>query len=420
MAALKYQRDHRVPYVLNYLRRREILLTLFGQESEDNNRIAKEEMASIKNGRKLYLGMIQGLQDPEFMKMKEQQEKSLLGKIKTDPNLKKYVAAWDKIAEAQKRRIEIQGKALFLNNQLYGIAQTLVQMAAEDQKPNGERLSEFADSNRKSLELQLFSKAPVYKKLEQVILGDMISRAVEIHGGDNELIKKILDGKKPMDRAAEIINNTKVDNVSFRKKLSDGGQKAIEECDDPLIQLAILLDADDRKYRKIGEEISEIERQAYAQIAEALFATRGTTTYPDATFTLRLAFGIVKGYEENGKTVPAWTTIGGAYEHEKVHKGKPPWKMPASWVTNKNKLNMNTPFNFVSTADIIGGNSGSPVVNKNLELVGLIFDGNIQSLTGDYAYTDKQSRATSVHSSVIREALEKVYKADRIVQELGN
>ena len=419
VAALKHQRDYRVPYVLNFIRRREILLNLFGQRSEENKRVAKDQLLGFQNSRKAYLGMLQGLQDPSFIARKEQQEASLLAKIKADPALKKYAPAWDKVAEIQKKRAEIQGKGLSLNTRIFNIAQTLVQLADENQKPNEERLREYTDSNRKSLELQLFSKAPIHKELERVVLADLISRAMELRGAEDKLIVEILDGKSPLDRAAELVANTHVDKVEFRKKLAEGGKQVVDASGDPMILLAKLVDEEFRANQKALDEIEEAEQQAYSQISEALFATQGTSTYPDATFSLRLAFGVVKGYEENGKKIPAWTTMGGTFQHEKSHNSKDPWKLPASWTNNKDKIDGSVPFNFVSTADIIGGNSGSPVVNKNLELVGLIFDGNIQSLTGNYFYSEKQSRATSVHSSAIREALEKIYKADRIIQEIS-
>ncbi len=193
----------------------------------------------------------------------------------------------------------------------------------------------------------------------------------------------------------------------------------ITASDDPMIQLAWLVDADSRQVRELQEQIGERERQAYAQVADAIFATQGTSVYPDATFTLRLAFGVVQGYGENGNSIGPWTTFGGAFEHEQVHQGIDPWKLPARWKQRKEKLDLDTQFNFVSTADIIGGNSGSPVVNRHLELVGLIFDGNIQSLSGDFRYDDKLDRAVSVSSQAIRRALESVYDAQRLAAELG-
>ncbi len=417
--ALKFQRDKRVPYVMDFLRRREVLLTLFSQRSEENDRRARDELFGVQNSRKAYTGMIQGLQDPAFIAEKEREEKSLIDKLKSNPKTAKFADAWKQVGDAQKRRAEIHGKALNLGTRLVGIAQTLVQMAEEDPKPSEKRLTEFRDSNRPSLEQDLFSPAPIYKDLEQVVLADLIARALEMRGADDELVKKILDGKSPQARAAELVGGSELDTVDARKKLASGGKDGINSSKDPLIVLAKLIDADDRNFTKQSEEIEEMERQAYAVISEAMFAEKGESTYPDATFSLRLAFGTVEGYEENGKQLPAWTTMGGAFDHEAAHKAKDPWKLPESWHTHRKDFDAATPLNFVSTADIIGGNSGSPVVNKDLELVGLIFDGNIQSLTSNYFYSDKQSRSTSVHSSAIREALTNIYGADRIASELG-
>ncbi len=418
--ALKFQRDVRVPYVLDFIRRREILLTLFAQRSEENQQMASDELMGIQNSRKAYMGMIQGLQDPGFIAQREQEEKSFLDNLAAKPETAKFVTAWKQVSDVQKKRAEINGKAINLGTQLVGIAQQLVQMAAEDQKPSEDRLREFRLSNRESLLQGLLSEAPVHKPLEQVVLADLLARAMETRGAADPLVVALLDGKSPQARAAEIIAGTQLDQPAVRKKLVEGGQAAIDASKDPLIQVAKLIDEETRHYRKMSEELDEVERQAYAQITEATFAAKGESVYPDATFSLRLAFGTVQGYEENGKPVPAWTTMGGAFAHETAHNAKDPWKLPESWHRAQGQLDLETPLNFVSTADIIGGNSGSPVINKDMELVGLIFDGNIQSLTSNYFYSDAQSRSTSVHSSAIREALSKIYGADRIVQELGH
>jgi hypothetical protein len=229
----------------------------------------------------------------------------------------------------------------------------------------------------------------------------------------------MLAGKAPLARAAELVAGTTLAAVAARRGLVTSGPAGVGASTDPLVALARELDPDIRRHRQVSDELDELERQAYAEIATAIFATRGTAAYPDATFSLRLAFGAVKGYEEDGRPVPAWTDFGGAFAHEQAHAGQEHYSLPASWHAAKDKLDLATPFNFVSTADIIGGNSGSPVVNKDLELVGLIFDGNIQSLTADYVYSDAQSRAVSVHSSAIREALRQVYGAQELVEQLG-
>ncbi|MEE2825018.1 MAG: S46 family peptidase [Planctomycetota bacterium] len=416
VAALKFERDHYLPYILDFIRRREILLQQFGLNSAESARIAKDGLFGFQNARKARMGMLQGLQDPALMKVKEEEEKQILAKVKADPKLKQYAAAWDKIAELQQQKAKRLGSGISLNTRLFNIGQTLVQMSAEDKKPSDQRLAEFRDSARASLEQQLFSSAPIYPELEQAILADLIARMLELRGADDPLCQKILQGQNPSDRAAELVSGTRLMDVDFRKKLAQEGTDGNQ---DPMIQLAQLVDPIVRQQREENEALQELERQAYSQISEALFATQGTSTYPDATFTLRLSYGPVKGYQENGKTVPPFTRMGGTFDHEQAHAGQPGYQLPESWRDADSKLNPETPFNFVCTADIIGGNSGSPVVNKDLELVGLIFDGNIQSLIGDYIYSDKQGRSVSVHSSAIREALRKIYGADSIADQLG-
>ena len=418
-AALKYQRDVRLPYILDFIRRREVLLQQFSLNGAEQARIALDGLFGIQNARKARLGMLQGLQNPSTMATKAESEKELLEKIKADPNLQKYASAWDRIAEVQKRQAERTGKGLSMNTGIFTIAQRLVQMAAEDQKPSEERLSEYSDAGRASLEQQLFSSAPIYPELEQLVIGDLLARTLELRGADDPSCVAMLAGKSPLDRAAELIAGTKLMDVEVRKQLAEGGAKAIESSDDTMIKFARMVDDEVRATRKESEELQEIERQAYAEIAEALFATQGTSTYPDATFTLRLAFGPVKGYEVAGKKIPAWTQMTGAFGHEEAHAGQKDYDLPESWHAARDRISGDTPFNFVCTADIIGGNSGSPVVNKDLELVGLIFDGNIQSLTADFVYDDKQGRSVSVHSSAIRDSLRYIYDAEHIADQLG-
>jgi len=242
---------------------------------------------------------------------------------------------------------------------------------------------------------------------------------IEVMGADNELVKKVLAGKSPRDRATELVHGTRLKDVVFRKQLADGGLKAINDSTDPMIQLAKLIDPASRQIRQTFEQqVDEPQRSAYSKIANARFAVYGSSLYPDATFTLRLAFGEVKGYEEAGQKIPWATTLGGTYEHAQAHGNKEPFELPKIWGERKSQINFSTPFNFVSTADIIGGNSGSPVINRQGELVGIIFDGNIESLVLDYIYTDQTARAVAVHSAGILEALRKVYSADRLVTEL--
>lgn len=421
VAALKHQRDIRLPYILDFIRRREVLLQQFALEGKESARRAHDGLFGFQNARKARMGMLQGLQDPSVMNAKEQAESELLAKIESDPKLRKYAGAWERIADVQNRRAASQGMGVNLNEQLFNLAQQLVQMAAEDKKPSAERMPPYRDSNRASLEQQLFSTAPVYKDLEQAIMADLISRMVEMRGGDDQLCQKILVGKSPVDRGEELISGTQLDDPDFRRSLAAGGAKAIEASKDPLIQLARMVDSEVRAEQLVGDELAEIERQAYAQIAEAQFATQGTSTYPDATFSLRLAFGPVLGYTEKGKAVSSMTNIGGAFQHETAHAGQEYFELPESWhkARDAKKIDLTTPYNFVCTADIIGGNSGSPVINEKMELVGLIFDGNIQSLTADYLYSDRQGRSVSVHSDAIRDAIRNIYGAESLADQLG-
>jgi hypothetical protein len=419
MDALKYQRDLNLPYIMANLRRQEILLQQYALRGKENARRARDELFGVQNSRKARLGMLAGLQDPQVLADKAAAEAKLREIIAADPKLKALGSAWDTIAETTKKRASLLGKSVAINSQLYNIALELVQMAEEDQKPSGERLPEFSDAGRESLLQQLYSEAPIYTDLDQTLLGDSIAKTLEQRGFDDPVCQKILAGKSPADRAAELIGGTELLSVEARKKIAAGGIQAINDSKDPMIMLAKIVNPPIRRIRSITDQLDEQDKQAYALIAEAKFATQGTSAYPDATFTLRLAFGPVKGYEQDGQQIPAWTNVGGAFEHEKQHEGQADYKLPESWKKAESKLSKTTPFNFVSTADIIGGNSGSPVVNKAGELVGLIFDGNVQSLSGNYVYTDKQARSVSVHSSAIREALQVVYGADNIVKELG-
>jgi hypothetical protein len=431
VAHLEYQRDYALPGALNLLRRREVLLKNFSDRSIENRRRAEDELFGIQNSRKAYLGMLGGLQNPVIMDGKRATEKTLRDLVGTNPKLKQaYGDAWDQVAVSLKTMVKIRDEynligygptkhAQAFNSDIFDIALRLVRLAEESRKPNADRLREYSAAGLDSLKLHLFSEAPIYEDLEMVELSDSLGMMIEAMGADNELVKKVLAGKSPRDRATELVHGTRLKDVVFRKQLADGGQKAINDSTDPMIQLAKLIDPASRQIRQTFEQqVDEPQRSAYSKIANARFAVYGSSLYPDATFTLRLAFGEVKGYEEAGQKIPWATTLGGTYEHAQAHGNKEPFELPKIWGERKSQINFSTPFNFVSTADIIGGNSGSPVINRQGELVGIIFDGNIESLVLDYIYTDQTARAVAVHSAGILEALRKVYSADRLVTEL--
>lgn len=424
ISELEYTRDYRLPKTLARLYRLDVILSAYSGRSQENARRAKDELFGVQNSRKANIGRLAGLVDPQIMAKKVADEKKLRDAVASKPELQDAAGAWDRIAAAQKVIAEnapaynlLEGGSAF-NSELFHIARTLLRNAEERPKPNGERLREFTEAGRESLELALFSDKPIYDDLEELQLTDSLTYLIEEMGATNELVKQVLAGKSPTARATELIKNTKVKDVAFRKKLYEGDQSAVEAQKDPMIALAKLIDEPARAARKIIETQTEAKQQAHAKIAKARFAVEGTSNYPDATFTLRLAFGPVKGYEEGGKPIPAHTTFAGLYERAKEHGNRPPFDLPKIWIDRKSKLDLKTPFNFVSTADIIGGNSGSPVINRAGEFVGIIFDGNIQSLVLDFIYTDEIARAVSVDSRGIIEALRKVYRADKLVAEL--
>ena len=426
VAELDYLRNFGLPFRLASLKRHEVLLGNWSERSEENARRAKDDFFGVQNSRKALDGMLAGLLDPGLFSGKVKAEAEFKTQLAGKPEYAEALTAYDKIADATKilaaqavRQSLLEGGSAF-DCESFSIARRLLRAGDEQPKPNGERLREFSDSGKVSLELALFSEKPIYPDLEMLTLADSLTFLATQLGADDALVQKVLAGKSPRNRAAELINHTQVRDVALRRKLYAGGARAVSGANDPMIELARLVDTVARALRKVAENQGEIKQQAHAAISRARNALVGTTGYPDATFTLRLAYGVVKGYEEDGKPVPALTTLGSLNERAREMNNQPPFDLPPSWVKRKSRLDLKTPYNFVSTADIIGGNSGSPVVNRAGEFVGIIFDGNLQSLSWDYVFSDKQGRATSVHSAAILEALNKVYGAKEVARELVN
>jgi len=423
---LKFYRDFVYPFHLNFLRRREVTLRAYSERSAENARRAMDELFSYQNSRKARLGMLAGLQNPALMALKQQQEQRLREAVRRSSELnRRYGDAWRQVEASLKAHRKIYFEHFLLergaafDSKLFSIARHLVRLAEERRKPNAERLREYSEAQLESLKQELFSEAPIYADLEIVKLADSLSLLAETLGFDSELVGQVLAGKSPGERAAELVGGSRLADVSARRALESGGPEAVRASTDPMIELARLVDPEARRLRAIFErEVEEAQRQGYGKIAEAGFAVFGADSYPDATFTLRLAFGLVKGYQEQGRPVPWATRLGGVFERAEAQGHREPFALPESWLRARERLEAAVPFNFVSTPDITGGNSGSPVVNRRGEVVGLIFDGNIQSLVLDLMYTDEQARAVAVHSKAILEALNKVYDAQALVQEL--
>ncbi len=425
MAQLEFLRDVQYPMTLKLLARRVALLQDFSKQSEENARIAKEDIFGLQNGQKAITGYQSGLLDKTIMDSKAADEAKLRAAYKADPKNAGAADPWEEIAAAIQVQKSIYPDLIFLermrgfNSRLAQTARILVRAAAEKPKSNAERMREFRDSGLPSLEQQLFSTEPTYKNLDTVLLADSLSEMQDALGKDNPNVQKVLQGKSPADAAKDMIANTKLDDVAVRKQLYEGGQAAVDASTDPLIVAMRAIDPDARAARKQFEDkVDSVVRRDGTIIAKARFAQNGFNQPPDATFTLRLSYGVVKGYQENGKAIPFDTNIGEAYEHAAQHGSQAQYKLPDSWMNSKAKLDLKTPLNFVSTPDIIGGNSGSPTVNKNGEVVGIIFDGNIESLPWNFAFSDVQGRAVSVDSRGIQEALRKIYGATPLANEL--
>jgi len=433
VAHLEFLRDTSIPLLLRLLQSRQVALKAYMAQGGEQTRRAENELNSVENSIKVYKGQVEGLSDPNVMAKKRKAEQALRNSIAADPKKQQeYGSAWEAIAKGRKDLALYERDRRFLdptisspvlpagfNTSLFGYARTLVRLAEESEKPNAKRLPEYTDARRGALEGALYSTNPIYDDLEKIKLANSLAFLQKEYGANSDVAKKVLKGKTPEARAAELIDRTKLKDVEYRRQLATGGRKAIENSHDPMIELAQSVDKEARAVRKrYEEEVVAVERANYAKIAQALFEQQGTKLYPDATFTLRLSYGAIKGYRENGKWVPPFTTLGGLYARSNQYHHAFPYNLPPLWNAKRKFVNLRTPFNFVSTNDITGGNSGSPTINKNRELVGLIFDGNIQSIVGDFEYDESINRSISVDARAMLEVLRKIFGANEVAAEL--
>ncbi len=427
VAHLEFLRDVNLPFQISFYERTQALLHRHSALGAPQELQAHQDLFSIENSLKNLRGQLAGLQNKAILARKTTAEQTLRRTVAADQQKQQaYGDAWDAIARARKSLAVYERERLLFdtgrafNSRLFTLARTLVRLAVERAKPNAQRLPEFTDARRASLELDLFSPAPIYGEFEQAKLADALAFMRDELGATNALGQKVLQGKPPTERAAELVRGTHLQDADYRKQLASGGAAAIAQSNDALIQLARAIDPEARALRqRYEDEVVSVERTAYAQVARALYDIEGTKLYPDATFTPRLAYGVVKGYEENGKPVAPFTDFAGLYARSTQHRNESPYDLPPRWTAQKTALNLQTSLNFVSTADTIGGNSGSPIINRAAELVGLNFDRNIYGLVGNFIYDETQKRNISVHSRGMLEALRKVYGANELADELA-
>jgi hypothetical protein len=423
VAELEFQRDVALPFQLLYLAERRGMLREYASATPERFRTTRAKLRSVENGLKALRGRHQALAEPALLASKRKAEADLRAKVEADPKLEATTAgSWDAIARAldtyrpllAEYRLKEDGYGF--SSELFEIAQRLVRAADERLKPNPERLREYTEGQLPALRQGLLREAPIAAELEVVSLTFGFNKLRETLGADDPFVQTVLGREAPEDLARALVKGTKLFDVKERQRLLEGGKAAVEASKDPMILLARRVDAPAREVRKRYEDtVESVLKKNGELLAQARLAAHGTTGYPDATFTLRLNYGTVKGWEEGGKKVPPMTTFAGAYER---HTGKEPFRLPDSWMKARGQVPGETPFNVATTNDIIGGNSGSPMVDREGRVVGLIFDGNLHSLGGEYAYVPENNRAVAVHGEGLLRALEHIYGAGRLVKEL--
>lgn len=420
---LKFQRSVSIPAYIarnSELRGRMIQWAKTGAEPE---RIVQETLLGLENGLKVYRGLQNALLDDSFLTQKSTQERELRARVAADAQLTQQAGtAWDDIGAAQARYRQIYDRYLYLENgtgfssKLFGYARQLVRAAVERSKPNELRLREYADSNLPKLSAGLLATTPVYPQFEQLTLSFSLDKMREALGPDDEVVRRLMSSESPDSLAAKLISETKLADPAVRKGLWEGGAAAVDSSPDPMIALARAIDPDARALRKVYEDQVQAPVAAgQEKIAKARFAVLGTKVYPDATFTLRLSYGDVRSWVEKGQQIEPFTKLSRLYERT---MGKDPFRLPQVWLDARSKLDLDMPFNYVTTNDIVGGNSGSPLLDGQGRLVGLAFDGNIHSIAGSFWYDDTVNRTVAVHPAIIIAALRDVYGAGALAAEI--
>ena len=424
VSQLELLRDVLLVEQLLYLAEMRGLLNQYASQGDEQARHARTEINRLENAYKVYRGRLQALQDPAVFAFKEQQEQRLREWVDADAKRRAaFGDAWRRIADAQDAyrafhtRYALIEQAQGFSGRMFDTARALVRAAAERERPNDARLREYRETALQSLEQRVLSPAPFHAEYEAMKLGWSLGKLRELLGTDDPLVQRVLGREGPREFAERVVTGSRLQEIEVRRALWEGGAEAIAASDDPMIVLARAVDSEARAlYRRYHDEVEAVEIANQQRIARVMFELDGTDTYPDATFTLRLTYGQVQGWTENGRVFAPFTTIAGAFRR---HTGDAPFALPERWLAAKDDLELAQRMNFSSTHDITGGNSGSPVINRDAELVGLVFDGNIHSLGGAYWYDARLNRAVSVHAGFIAEALRNVYHADRLLEELG-
>ncbi len=419
---LESERDVFLPLILQVLKRRLVVLQEYSARGLEQARQAGSIIFNLQNSLKAFGGDSQGLQDKHLMEKKHQEEEEFKAKVMANPEWKKeYGSAWDTMARASDNRNSRLKDQFYrnLDSPLAALAINITTYVAEVKKPDGERLQNFHESQLESLKLRMFSPAPIYPELEIARITNALDVAQKELGPQDPWVKAVLNGRAPKQAATELVSGTKLADPALRKSLVEGGQAAVNASTDPMIVMARAIDTIRREQITwIEHNVEDMEQRAGEQLGRARFAVYGKTTYPDATFTLRLSYGQAKGFAMNGTKAPFKTTLYGLYDRAAGFDNQPPFDLPKRYVDGKDKLDLSTPLDFVTDNDVVGGNSGSPVVNRKAEIVGLVFDGNIESLVGDYVYDGTTNRTVSVHTAAMTETLKKLYGAQPLLNEL--
>ncbi len=429
LAQMKFAGEVAIPLRLKFLEDYRTALMAYAGRSPEAARQVNTQIFGIENSLKAIRGYKSGLEDKAAMARIAAAEKDFRGKVAKDPKLAAEAGpSWGRIEKVLAVEKPLIHEAMYVStahSTLLGYALTLVRLTTEEGKPSEKRLPEFSDANLKVTKMRLAIPAPYYPEQEEFMFARGLAEAQKALGPQHPYVKALLGGQSPEAVAKAAVEGSKLGDPAARKALLEGGEKAVAASTDPMILLAKKLDPIARKLRKqMDDQVTAVITEQASRIAKARFAVYGKSTYPDATFTLRLTYGPVEGYPANGTLIQPFTTFAGLFDRydgwggnaAKAHGGA--WELPQRWIDHRKDLDLSTPFDFVHAVDIIGGNSGSPVVDKTGELVGLIFDGNIESLPGNYFYDEKVNRGVSVDALAITEALRKVYGAGALADEL--